>query len=119
MQFTKTALSASSNGQSILITATESPGTQIHTATATNNSTTWDEIYIYAYNSATSSIPITIQFGGTQSVNNDTKQSINSQAGRQKIIDGRVLNNGLTVYAYAASASYLTVDGYVHQIIYP
>jgi len=64
--YTKVLLSASSQGQPITVVQTASTGTTIH-ATGTS-STTIDEVWLYANNTSTSPVLLTVQFGGTGSV---------------------------------------------------
>src|SRR3954464_7891255 len=75
---TKEKLSGSTDARGIKIVAIASAGTTIHTAHAT----AMDEIYLWAYNSDTTvSRLLTIQFGGTTSVDDDIKASIPPQQG--------------------------------------
>jgi hypothetical protein len=69
----------STGGQPILVTATSSTGTTIH-STGTSSSVL-DEIHLFAYNSDSAAIVLTIQFGGTTSPNNDIKLSIPATIG--------------------------------------
>ena len=66
--FTKQLLSGSTYGAPITVTATASTGTTIH-ATGTSSSTI-DEVWLYANNTSTSPVLLTVQFGGTGSVQN-------------------------------------------------
>lgn len=116
--FSKQFLSGSTAGQPILVVATTSIGTTIH-ATGSSSSII-DEIHLFAYNSDTAAIALTIQFGGTTSPNNDIKLSIPPQAGLTYVIPGLPLTGtgaaSRTVYAYAATGSKITLSGYVNRI---
>lgn len=116
--YSKVLLSGSTNGQPILVTATSSTGTTIH-ATGTSSSTI-DEIHLFAYNSDSGAILLTIQFGGTTSPNNDVKLSIPPQTGLTYVIPGLCLTGtgaaATTVYAYAGTGSKVTISGYVNRI---
>lgn len=116
--FTKVFLSGSTQGQPILVAATASPGTTIHTTGTA--STTLDEIWLYAYNSSTSAVNLDIQFGGTTSPNNDITLSIPATSGLTLVIPGLVLSgNGTTaatVYAWAGTTNVVTISGYVNRI---
>ena len=112
--YTKQLLSASINGQPIVINTTSSLSQNtIHTSIASSNA--YDEIYIYASNQSLSNIQLTICWGNTGS-DNQILSTITPQSGRMLICDGMLLNNGYTVYAYAASTGSVLIDGFVNRI---
>ena len=112
--FTKLPLSGSTNGRNIVVGATGSPGTVIHTAQA---STTYvDEIWAYAVNSSINSTKLTIQFGGTTTNSDDIELSIAPESGLILVLPGLVLNNGLVVRAFAGTANVININGYVNRI---
>jgi hypothetical protein len=116
--FSKVKLSGSTDGKAIKVAATASTGTTIH-ATGTSSSII-DEVWLYAYNSSASAVVLTIQFGGTTSVDNDIKLSIPPTSGLTLVVPGLILTGtgsaANTVYAYAATTNVITVSGYVNQI---
>jgi hypothetical protein len=116
--FTKTLLSGSTQGRGIKVVATASTGTTIH-ATGTS-STIIDETWLYAYNSHTGNVLLTIQYGATTSPDNDIKITLPSQSGLTLIVPGLVLTGSgsvaSTVYAYADTANVVTISGYVNRI---
>jgi hypothetical protein len=115
MTYTKLNLSGSSFGQQILVTATTSgSATPIHTAVA--GSSSFDEIWLYAYNDATASVQLSILWGATTEPASVNRTTIASKAGRTLITDGKLLQNGLTISAYAAAGSFITVDGFINRL---
>lgn len=113
--YTKLPLSSSINGKQIIITGTGSiSANEIHTAVAGESAL--DEIYIYAYNNATSSIATNILWGGIVEPDDLVKCNIPSQNGRYLIVDGKLLQNSLTVKMYADVSGSLIVDGFVNRI---
>ena len=116
--FTKVPFSAQTDGQPIKVVATASTGTTIHT-TGTS-ATAYDEIWLYAYNSSTGPILLTVQYGGTATPDDDIKISIPSQSGLTLVVPGLILagtgSAGNTVAAYAGTANVVTVSGYVNRI---
>lgn len=115
--FTKAALSGSTDGKQIKISATTNGGANtIHTATANSGANQWDEIWIYATNTDTTPRNLTILWGGTTEPDNQMIVSIPSQSGRLLLIDGMILHNSLVVKAYATAANVIIVDGFVNQI---
>lgn len=116
--YSKVLLSGSTQGKAIKVAATASVGTTIH-ATGTS-ATIEDEIWLYAYNSHTSTVILTIQFGGTTAVDNDIKLSIPATSGLTLITPGLILTGtgsaANTVAAYAATTNVITISGYVNRI---
>jgi hypothetical protein len=116
--FTKVKLSGSTNGKAIKVAATTTPGTTIH-ATGTSASII-DEVWLYAYNSSTANVLLTIQYGGTTAVDNDIKITLPSQSGLTLIVPGLILtgdgSTANTVYAYADTTNVITISGYVNRI---
>ena len=110
----KTKLSGSTSGLGILVVATATAGTLIHTATA--GATNLDEIWIWAYNSHTSAVVLTIEFGGVTDPNNHIVKTIPVDDGLYLILPGIVLNGGLIVRAFASVASKIVISGYVNQM---
>jgi len=113
--FTKVILSGSTNGKQIKVAATASSGTTIHTAISGSSSI--DEVWLYAYNSHTADVVLTIQFGGTTSPDNDIKLTIPFQQGRFLVCDGMLLNNSNVIRAYAGTANVIMIDGFVNRIV--
>lgn len=116
--FTKVALSGSTQGKAIKVAATASTGTTIH-ATGTSSSII-DEVWLYAYNSSTGPVTLTIQYGGTTSVDNDIKIDIPATSGLTLVVPGLILTGtgaaANTVYAYAGTTNVITISGYVNRI---
>lgn len=115
---TKQALSGSTNGKQIVVAGTNAAGaTTIHTAVTGTGS--YDEIWLYAYNDNATSVNLVILWGGTSEPANRIQLLIPAQSGRILVWDGGVLNNGLIVKAYAATASVINIDGFVNNIVSP
>ena len=116
--FTKQLLSGSSQGQPITVVQTASTGTTIH-ATGTS-STTIDEVWLYANNTSTSPVLLTVQFGGTTAPQNSKPITLAPQSGDVLIVAGLPLTGtgsvASTIYAYAATASVITISGYINRI---
>jgi hypothetical protein len=116
--YSKELLSGSTQGKAIKVVATASTGTTIH-ATGTS-ATIEDEIWLYAYNSSASSVVLTLQYGGTTAVDNDIKLTIPATSGLTLVVPGLILTGtgsaANTVYAYAATANVVTINGYVNRI---
>ena len=118
--FTKVLLSGSTQGKAIKVAATTSgsAGTTIH-ATGTSSSII-DEVWLYAYNSSSSAVTLTVQWGGVTAVDNETKLSIPATSGLTLVIPGLILTGtgsaANTIAAYAGTTNVVTVSGYVNRI---
>ncbi len=118
--FTKLALQpagTTGDGLGILVVATATAGTAIHTASST--ATTIDELWLYAYNNHSSSVVLTVEFGGVTSPKDVIKSTLATQAGLVLICAGLVIQGNATakvVRAFAATASQVSLFGYVNRI---
>jgi hypothetical protein len=104
-------------GRPILVGATASPGTAIHTVTT--NSSQFDEIWLYAYNNdATSNVALTIEFGSNSSADL-ISSSIPFKTGLFLIVPGIPLQGDATpptVKAYAATTNVISISGWVNRL---
>ena len=118
--FTKLALQpagTTGDGLGILVVATATAGTAIHTASST--ATTIDELWLYAYNDHSSSVTLTVEYGGVATPKDLIKSTLTSQAGLVLICAGLVIQGNATpkvVRAFAATASKVSLFGYVNRI---
>jgi len=118
--FTKVLLSGSSQGKAIKIAATTSGsnGTTLH-ATGTSSAVI-DELWLYAYNSSSSAVVLTIQWGGITAVDNEYKLSIPATSGLTLVVPGLILTGdgttATTTRAYAGTTNVITISGYVNRI---
>lgn len=112
--FSKVLLSGSSNGKAILVAATATAGTTIHTATS--GSTDLDEIWLYAVNSSASTVKLTLEWGEATAPNGNIELTINAEAGLALLTPGLLLQNSLVVRAFAATANVITIHGFVNRI---
>lgn len=111
--YSKIALSGSTNGRAIAVSASATPGTLVHTATS---STTFeDEIWIYAMNTSTTSTKLTIEYGGVTTAD-QIEITIAGEAGLVLISPGLILQNSLVVRAFAGTPNVINLFGYVNRI---
>jgi len=113
-EYSKTKLSGSTDGKQILVAATGTPGTTIHTAVS--GSTNYDEVWIYVTNNHTSTVTLTIEWGGTTNPNDLIQQGIPSKTGLYLIVPGLILQNSNVVKAFAGTANVLSISGWVNSI---
>jgi hypothetical protein len=118
--FTKLALQpagTTGDGLGILVAATATAGTAIHTASTTT--TTIDELWLYAYNNDTASVVLTVEFGGVTAPKDVIKSTITAQSGLVLICAGLVVQGNATakvVRAFAGTANKISIFGYVNRI---
>lgn len=108
----KEFLSGSTNGRGIKVVATATLGTTIHTAHATNK----DEVHIWAMNSHTADVLLSIEFGGVTDPDDLIEFSVPFADGLHLIVPGLVLSGSLVVTAFAAVANVIAVQGFVNRI---
>lgn len=111
--FSKIPLSSSTNGRSVTVLATSSPGTTIHTAVS--GSSSFDEVWLYAMNTSSVNASLDIQYGGTTTAD-AIELDIPGKSGLVLVVPGLFLNNSLAVRAFATSASTCTIHGYINRV---
>lgn len=109
-------LSGSTDGRPILVVATATPGTLIHTAGAVTSDDNYDVLYLWASNTDTVDRKLTLEWGGVTSPNDLIEQTIPAEAGGILIADGWLIQNGLLVRAFAATASVVNILGHLIKV---
>ena len=112
----KRRFSASTNGRGIKIGATATPGTGIHVAVPGTIAGTFDELWLYAFNSDSVDRLLTIEFGGVTDPDDLIEMTIPTQAGVIIVVPGLILQNGVSVAAFAAATNVIVVYGFVNRI---
>lgn len=115
--FSKITLSGSTDGRAVKVVATASSGTTIHTGSST--ATTYDEIWLYAMNTSTSAVKLTVQWGGTTSPDDEIEVTIQPEAGLVTVAPGLLIKGNATplvVRAFAGTANVITIHGFVNRI---
>ena len=118
--FTKLALQpagSTGTGLAIKVAATATAGTAIHTASTTT--TTIDEIWLYAINSSTSSVKLTIEWGEATAPDGNIELTVLPEAGLVTVIPGLLLQGNATakvVRAFAGTANVIMIHGFVNRI---
>lgn len=118
--FTKLALQpagTTGDGLGILVAATATAGTAIHTASTTT--TTMDEVWLYGYNNHSASILLTIEYGGVTAPKDVIKQTLTAQNGLVLLVAGLIVQGNASakvIRAFAATGSQISIFGYVNRI---
>lgn len=114
--YSRILLSGSTSGRPIKVAATATPGTAVHTAIA--GAVAYDEVYLWATNTDSSTRTLTVEFGGTTDPDDLIVKtySIPANSPPIPIVTGQVLNGGLLVKAFASSANVVLISGFVNRI---
>ena len=90
--------------------------TTIHTSSA-GQAGHIDEIWLYASNTHSADIKVTLQFGGTTDPDDIMEVTVGAEAGLVLLVPGLILKgNSLLLKGAAATADKVTVFGYVNRI---
>lgn len=115
--FTKAKLSGSTDGLPIKVTGTNTAGAvTVHTAVSGTTAGVFDEIWIYANNTSTSAVKLTIEYGTATAADGNIELTIAAEAGLVLVIAGLILQNSRVVKAFAGTADVLLLTGYVNAI---
>lgn len=114
--FVKRKLSGSTDGKMIKVAATATLGTTIHTAVAGTTAGTFDEVWLWAVNSDTTARKLTIEYGGATSPDALIELTIPPESGLVLVVPGFVLQNGLVVTAFCATANVVMIGGFVNSM---
>lgn len=112
--YTTRIASGSTSGRMIKVAATATPGTTLHTAVS--GATDMDEVWVWAVNSSTSAVKLTIELGGTTSPDDLIEYTIPAEDGLTLIVPGIRLNGGVAVAAFAGSANVINCAVNVNRI---
>mgnify|MGYP003645981500 CR=1 FL=1 len=108
----KQLLSGSTQGTGIKIVQTSTAGDTVHTAIA--GTTDIDEIWIWACNTNTSTVVLTLEMGSAD-VDDNIKVAINPNE-TVLVVPGLPMHNGLIIKGFASVANKVNVFGYVNRM---
>ena len=114
MSVSKAKLSGSTNGRQIKVGATATPGTTIHTATSSAN--TLDEVWLWACNTSSSTVALTVELGGTTDPDDLIEVGIPAESGLVMVVPGIPMDGGVVIRAFAATGDVINISGFVNQI---
>jgi hypothetical protein len=116
--FSKEILSGSTDGKGILVAATATAGTLIHTGSST--ASTLDEIWIYAQNTSVSTCKLTLEWGGVSAPSDHIEVNVVGESGLLLVASGLLIkgnaSSALIVRAFAAVTNVITIHGFVNRI---
>ena len=115
--FTKAKLSGSTDGLGIKVTGTGTGSTvTVHTAVAGTTAGVFDEIWVYANNTSSSAVKLTLEWGTATAADGNIELTIAAESGLVLVVPGLILQNGMVVKAFAATADVILLTGYVNAI---
>lgn len=112
--YSKELLSGSTQGKQIKVVQTATAGTTIHTAVS--GTSDLDEIWLYAVNSSSSAVKLTIEWGEATAPDGNIEVSVPAEDGYMLVAPGLLLQNSLVVKAFAGTANVILINGYVNRI---
>lgn len=116
MTVSRVLLSGSTDGKPVVVAATATPGTTIHTAVS--GSVSFDEVYLWVSNVTASAATLTIEFGSTTDPGGHICKAYSVPANSPPIpvVTGQSLNNGAVVKAFSGTASALNITGHANRL---
>ena len=113
--YSKQLLSGSTNGKAIKVAATATAGTTIHTAVSGTSSI--DEVWLYAHNTSSSAVKLTLEWGEATAPDGNIEINIGAEGtGLVLVAPGIPLQNSLVIKAFAGTANVINIFGYVNRI---
>lgn len=112
----KNKLSGSTDGRGVLVVATVTPGTTVHTAVAGTGIDNYDEVWIWIYNGHTAAVLVTVEFGGATVPNDNIVNTITNKVGLVLMVPGIPLQNTDVVKIFAATTNVCVAFGFVNAI---
>lgn len=115
--FSKQILSGSTDGKGILVAATSTSGTTIHTGSST--ASVIDEVWLYAVNTSASNVKLTVEYGGTTAPNDNIEFTVPAEAGLYLIVPALLIKGNATplvIRAFAATTNVIVIHGYINRI---
>jgi len=118
-KYSKVLLSGSTRGRPIKVSATSSGGANtIHTTGI--SSSIIDEVWIYATNTSSTDVVLTVEFGGTTSPDDRIEITVPGDSGLLLVTPGLVLtgdgSSGSAIKAFAGTGNVINVVGYINRI---
>jgi hypothetical protein len=115
--FTKKKLSGSTDGLAIKVTGTSTAATvTVHTAVASTTAGVFDEIWLYANNTSSSAVKLTLEWGTATAADGNIELTIAAESGLVLVVPGLILQNAKVVKAFAATADVILLSGFVNAI---
>lgn len=106
--------SESISGQPIHITATATPGTNVHIATSSTGAGQLDEVYLYAMNRHSANVNVIVECGSYNASHN-IYTAVSPGAGLTPILPGLRINNAKVISVFASTANVINITAVVNR----
>jgi len=114
--FTLGKLSASTDGEPVLIAATATAGTTIHTGVS--GTTSFDQLMVWLTNTDTVARTVTIEYGGTTAGFLIVKAlTLPASSPPIPVLTGQIINNGSVVAVFASATNVVLASGYIITVV--
>jgi hypothetical protein len=109
-------LSGSTNGRPIVVAATSTPGTTLHTAVS--GTAAFDELYLWASNVTNAAATLTVEFGGTSDPGDHIVKAYSIPANSLPIpiATGQRVQGGVSIKAFSGTGSAINITGYYNRV---
>ena len=114
--FTKAHLSGAADGLAVKVAATASTGTTIHTAVSGTTAGSFSEIFLWATNTSSAAVQLTIEWGTTTAADGNIIVTVPPKEGLMVVVPGLILHNAKIVTAFAGTGDVILLAGYVNEI---
>ena len=114
--FTKAHLSGAADGLAVKVAATSSTGTTIHTAVSGTTAGSFSEVFLWATNTSTAAVQLTIEWGTTTAADGNIIVTVPPKEGLMAVVPGLILHTSKVVTAFAAQADVILLVGYANEI---
>jgi hypothetical protein len=114
--FTKAHLSGAADGLAVKVADTASTGTIIHTAVSGTTAGSFSEIFLWATNTSSAAVQLTIEWGTTTAADGNIIVTVPPKEGLMAVVPGLILHNSKIVTAFAGTADVILLAGYVNEI---
>ena len=114
-EVTRVGLSGSADGEMILVTATSTVGTTIHTSTNQVSASRYDEVWLFASNKHSAPVDLTIEIDVANTSTSYFKVSVPADDGLYVVLPGISVNSSKIITAFAATGDVINIGGYVEQ----
>lgn len=115
VSLTKKLLSGSTGGKPIKVTGTSS-GAAVTVHAPIAGTSIFDAVWLYANNTSTSSVELTIEWGASSDAN--IVMSVAAKSGLVLVSPGIYIQDSFPIKAYAGSANVIFLTGYVNRLEY-
>tara|TARA_R110002096_G_scaffold89336_2_gene203391 strand:+ start:302 stop:658 length:357 start_codon:yes stop_codon:yes gene_type:complete len=112
-EVTRVGLSGSTDGALINVAATATVGTLIHTATTQTSNSRFDEVWLFASNSHSGAVNLTIEIDIANSATSKFIVSVPTNDGLYVVLPGISVHNAKRITAFAATGDVINICGYV------